>query len=67
MIIETEKYIVDPAVMAAESAMLAKGTKAFIESMPVSYELMEYAFERLDGNLDDVNYWLDKANKEGER
>ena len=64
MIIETEKYIVDPAVMAAESAMLAKGTKAFIESMPVSYELMEYAFERLDGNLDDVNYWLDKSNKE---
>lgn len=65
MIIENEKYIVDPTVMAAESAMLAKGTKAFIESMPVSYELMEYAFERLDGNLDDVNYWLDKSNKEG--
>lgn len=65
MIIENEKYIVDPAVMAAESAMLAKGTKAFIECMPVSYELMEYAFERLDGNLDEVNYWLDKSNKEG--
>lgn len=65
MIIENEKYIVDPAVMAAESAMLAKGTKAFIECMPVSYERMGYAFERLDGNLDEVNYWLDKANKEG--
>lgn len=67
MIIENEKYIVDPAVMAAESAMLAKGTKAFIESMPVSYELMEYAFERLDGNLGKLDYWLDKANEEDKR
>ncbi|GET11649.1 hypothetical protein SN811_01490 [Ligilactobacillus agilis] len=67
MIVENENYVVDPVVMAAESAMLAKGTRAFIEYMPISYQRMDCAFDRLDGQLDDVNRWLDKANEEGKR
>lgn len=65
MIVKNENYAVDPVVMAAESAMIAKGTRAFIECMPISYQRMDCAFDRLDGQLDGVNYWLDKANEEG--
>lgn len=67
MIVKNENYVVDPVVMATQSLALAKGSKLFIESVPISYPYMEYAFGRVDDALDQVNAWLDKANEEGER
>lgn len=67
MIVENENYIIDPVVMATNSYRLACGDSLYIESLPVSYEYLEFNFESLDEHLDEVNYWLDKANEEGER
>lgn len=67
MIVENENYVVDPVVMATDSYRIARGHRSFIESRPLSYRYLEGTFERLDDLLDEVNYWLDKANEEGER
>lgn len=67
MIVENENYVVDPVVMATNSYRLACGDSLYIESLPVSYEYLEFNFESLDKHLDEVNYWLDKANEEGEK
>lgn len=67
MIITNENYVVDPVVMATDSYRIANGHRLFIDSRPISYRYLEGTFERFDELLDEVNYWLDKANEEGER
>lgn len=61
---EREIYLL---AMAEKSARCAGGSRIFIENMPVSYPYREYAFWRLDENLDELNAWLDKINEEDER
>lgn len=66
MIITDENYIIDPVAQAASMYGASMGERYLIEGAPLNDEvLLKRLFKNLDTLLGELDYWLDKANKEG--
>lgn len=66
MIITDENYIVDPVAQAARIYGASMGGRYLIEGATLNNEvLLKRLFKNQDTLLGELDYWLDKANKEG--
>lgn len=66
MIVENENYVIDPVAQAASMYGASMGERYLIEGAPLNDEvLLKRLFKNLDTLLGELDYWLDKANKEG--
>lgn len=66
MIITDENYIIDPVAQATRIYGASMGERYLIEGAKLNNEvLLKRLFKNQDTLLGELDYWLDKANKEG--